>query len=186
MYVVMGTEYNEVLLWDAETGAEPTTAQAPLMSLAGHEEAKIIGQAKINWACCAFSPDSARIATGSAADYCYEFGQLRIWDALTGATLMTLKGHDHSVDGCAFSPDGTLIATASEDATVKIWVLKTGVAMRTFDAHSRSVYACAFSPDGTRVVSCDQEGTARIWNTKPAMAAPPAEVVDAEARVTMS
>ena len=129
MYVVMGTEHNEVLLWDAETGAEPTTAQVPLMSLAGPEE-------EVIFSCCAVSPDSARIATGSY-DYISNSGPwARIWDALTGATLMTLKGHAGTVNGCAFSPDGTLLATASDDGTVKIWLLATGVAMRTFDAQS--------------------------------------------------
>ncbi|MEV6766634.1 hypothetical protein AB0N16_39605 [Streptomyces sp. NPDC051105] len=47
----------------------------------------------------------------------------------------------------AFSPDGTLSATGSEDGTVCVWRADTGQAWVT-DRHNRSVNALAFYPDG--------------------------------------
>lgn len=32
-----------------------------------------------------------------------------------------LNGHDAGVKWCSFSPDGNLLATASDDASVKVW-----------------------------------------------------------------
>ncbi|MBU6446388.1 MAG: hypothetical protein KGQ49_03200, partial [Verrucomicrobia bacterium] len=49
---------------------------------------------------------------------------VRIW-CLKGRCRATLRGHtDHRAERIAFSPDGTLIAAASCDGTVKLWCLK--------------------------------------------------------------
>ena len=66
-------------------------------------------------ACCAFSPDGARVVTASSDE------TARIWDAETGAVLRTLEGHDGTVRCCAFSPNGACVVTASFDKTARIW-----------------------------------------------------------------
>jgi WD40 repeat protein len=45
----------------------------------------------------------------------------KLWDAETGALLLTLEGHTWSVLSCAFSPDGTRVVTASYDKTARLW-----------------------------------------------------------------
>lgn len=43
------------------------------------------------------------------------------WDALRGARLCVLCGHEHRVTTARLSPDGTALCTASWDATLRIW-----------------------------------------------------------------
>ncbi len=61
----------------------------------------------------AFSPDGARVVTGS------DDNTARLWDAKTGAALATLAGHTELVKSAAFSPDGTRVVTASADETAR-------------------------------------------------------------------
>ena len=44
-----------------------------------------------------------------------------MWDAQTGAEVLTLKGHTGHVTSASFSPDGSRIVTGSWDNTAKVW-----------------------------------------------------------------
>jgi hypothetical protein len=50
------------------------------------------------------------------------------------ALIRTLEGHSAYVCGCAFSPDGQLIVSASHDRTLKVWDVATGQTLATFFA----------------------------------------------------
>ena len=53
----------------------------------------------------------------------------RLWETQSGELLVTLVGHESGVVSAQFSPDGSLIVTASDDQTARIWhVLQSGVA----------------------------------------------------------
>ena len=65
----------------------------------------------------------------------------------------------------AFSPDGTLLATASDDHTARIWDTATGTTRTTLHGHTGRVPGVAFSPDGTLLATASDDGTARIWDT---------------------
>jgi WD40 repeat protein len=54
---------------------------------------------------------------------CSQDGTTKVWDASSGAELLTLRGHAGVVSGCAFSPDGTHLATAGNDGTARIYLL---------------------------------------------------------------
>jgi WD40 repeat protein len=61
----------------------------------------------------------------------------------------------------AFSPDGTLLATAADDNTARIWDLATGATRTTLQSHTLYVNSMAFSPDGTLLATAG-DGAARI------------------------
>jgi WD40 repeat protein len=48
-------------------------------------------------------------------------GTIRIWEAITGTELLALQVHDGPVTSVALSPDGTQVASSSEDGTARLW-----------------------------------------------------------------
>jgi WD40 repeat protein len=57
------------------------------------------------------------------------------------------------VNSVAFSPDGRLLASGSNDKTVKVWEVASGRAVRTLTGHTWPVLSVAFSPDGRLLAS---------------------------------
>jgi roadblock/LC7 domain-containing protein len=79
--------------------------------------------------------------------------------------VRTLTGHTYGVHGVAFSPDGKLLATTSDDGTARLWDAATGHAIRTLTGHAFPVQAVAFSPDGKLLATASDDKTARLWDT---------------------
>lgn len=65
-----------------------------------------------------------------------------------GSAQAGLTSLDSKLSGCAFSPDGVLLATTSNDSTVRLWWIH-GTTYAVLTGHTGWVRTCAFSPDGT-------------------------------------
>jgi molecular chaperone DnaK len=76
-----------------------------------------------------------------------------------------LTGHTRDVWTVAFNPDGTLLATASVDMTVRLWDTATGQPQgEPLTGHTEGVASAAFSPDGTLLASSSNDNTIRLWD----------------------
>jgi WD40 repeat protein len=86
-----------------------------------------------------------------------------LWDATSGRQLRTFSGHTDSVTDLAFSPDGKLLASASNDVTIKLWNVATGNLLQTLLGHSKPATSLAFSPDDATLASIVSYQGAWLW-----------------------
>ncbi|HEY9635274.1 MAG TPA: serine/threonine-protein kinase [Coleofasciculaceae cyanobacterium] len=69
-----------------------------------------------------------------------------------------------AVNSVAISPDGRLLASGSDDKSIRLWNLDTGQAISTLIGHSQSVQSVAFNPDGTILATGSDDQTVKLWN----------------------
>ncbi|MEH2464372.1 serine/threonine-protein kinase [Nostoc sp.] len=148
-----------IKLWDVNTGTE-------ICTMTGH-------QLQVN--SVVFSPQGQLLASAS-----YD-RTIRLWQipALESShkefqnrpcysLLGTLSGHAWAVLTVAFSPDGKILATGSDDNTIKLWEVNTGQLICTLVGHSWSVVAVAFFADGETLLSASCDKTVKLWRVSTA------------------
>ncbi|MFV2066941.1 MAG: WD40 repeat domain-containing protein, partial [Pirellulales bacterium] len=100
----------------------------------------------------AFTGDSAHLATG-----CRD-RTVRIWDVHSGQLLRTIAGHNQSLQAVAFSPDGSVLASAPSQRTpdgrlaIKIWAADSGEELLTIPTELASVTGLTFTPNGNTLI----------------------------------
>jgi WD40 repeat protein/3',5'-cyclic AMP phosphodiesterase CpdA len=104
-----------------------------------------------------FSPDGSSLAVSCRDD------NIRIWRR--GHTIKVLNDHTRAVRASAFSADGQLLVTGSEDTLARIWDIATGELREELRGHTEPVNGVTFSLDGKLVATGSDDTTVRVWDT---------------------
>jgi telomerase protein component 1 len=156
--------------WDTTIHIWDTTLGRSLRVLRGHTK-------PIN--ALAYSPDGKQLASAGWD------GTIRVWDtAVANKALpltdkekekekkergkeevphIVLVGHDGSVRGIAFSPNGKQIVSSGVDSTIRLWDVGAGKMITPLGTHSKPTTSCAYSADGKMLASTSDDGTVKIW-----------------------
>ena len=105
----------------------------------------------------AFSPSGTTVASGTSAG-------IELWDVESRTNIATLEGHTGRVSSVSFSLDGAMLASGSDDGTVKLWDLPAGTHTATPEGHAQPVFVVGFSPEGTLLASGSEDGTVKLWD----------------------
>ncbi|KAH9896421.1 WD40-repeat-containing domain protein [Cubamyces lactineus] len=143
IYVACGQWGGTIRLFNAHTGAA--------VQVFG-------GYAVMSIQCLSFSPTGKELLSG------IDKGVVDLWDVETGAKLNTWKTHSRFVGSVAWSPDGTLAASASSDNTVRLWRVASPETMVVLQ-HDGLVFHIVYAPDGD-LLSGSWDETCKIWDTR--------------------
>lgn len=111
----------------------------------------------------AVSPDGQIIiASGWGNQKGEQDSGIRMWTR-DGIYLRELKGHTGYINDLEFSPNGQIIASASDDRKIMLWSRKGDLLYSIDDVHERGVNSIDFSPDGGIIISGDDKGVLTFW-----------------------
>ncbi|KAG1743345.1 WD40-repeat-containing domain protein [Suillus paluster] len=104
------------------------------------------------------SPDSTIIATGG-----YNENSVKIWDAMTGELLDTLK-HDEEVIRLAWTSDNKKLISSSLGGSIRIFDTTSWEQIAILEGHSYSVISISLFRNNCLLASASEDNTARLWN----------------------
>ncbi len=106
----------------------------------------------------AFSPDGSTLALALVGSS--EFWLLNVED---GNVTNKVRGHTFRVNSLDYSPDSSLLISASNDTTVRLWRAADGEQLHMLEGHVGAVNSAVFSRDGSRIASGSEDGTVIVW-----------------------
>jgi hypothetical protein len=122
----------------------------------------------------AFSPDGKSVVSGGYDNrlLIWRLDELKPFNyqaVVSGGTnpppkFRALEGHTAAIDAVAFSPNGHLILSASNDNTIKLWDFASGRLIKSLRGHAGRVRSAVFSADGANVLSGSHDETVKLWD----------------------
>jgi dipeptidyl aminopeptidase/acylaminoacyl peptidase len=151
--IATASDDKTIKLWDAGTGEVINT-------LEGHGGAVLF----LNW-----SYDGSKLVSCSGFDIGGidegKGSEIIVWDAESGIELFTINHHQDDIFEVSFSPDGTMIASCSDDRDIGIWDAATGEQIKILTGSLSGVLSVQWSPDGKYLITGSRYHWLRIWDT---------------------
>ena len=147
----------------------PANSAAYIWDLKNRTQARVY-EGHTNWTWAAdISPDGSLVASGSGplffpASLEDVDATVRVWEAATGIHVITLHGHENTVDSVQFLPDSRHLLSASWDGTIRRWDLNDGSEVQRYLIPDARVYMIDLLPNGTQFVSASDDGIIRLWD----------------------
>ena len=89
-----------------------------------------------------------------------------IWNLKSGIRFRTIHAHKSWIQSLAFSPDGKILASGSQDKTINLWNAEKGTLIKTFTGHMSWVNNVIFAPEGKLLASASIDGTIKLWDVQ--------------------
>ncbi len=108
--------------------------------------------------CAAFSPHGSRVVASTEA------GEVRVWDARTGAPLVPVIQLPHSIRSVAFSPNGRWFRASTPGNRIWIFETRTGTLVGSPLTNVAHVVRAPFSPDLRTLAATTTQGHVTFWS----------------------
>jgi WD40 repeat protein len=103
-----------------------------------------------------FAPAGNLAAVGAGAS-------IHVVDVKSYKEIADLTGHTDSVTALAFSPDGKILVSGSDDRMARSWDIANNKAIGRFRENPSGIKAVAISPDGKILATGGADHTVRLW-----------------------